>query len=60
MDAIDLRILARLQEDARISNVDLAQRGEPVAVAVPGRVRALEEAGTIGRYVTLLDPMSSG
>ena len=60
MDAIDLRILARLQEDARISNVELARAVHLSPSPCLARVRALEEAGTIARYVTLLDPKKLG
>ena len=55
MDAIDLRILERLQHDARISNVELARAVNLSPSPCLARVRALEEDGTIARYVTLLD-----
>jgi Lrp/AsnC family leucine-responsive transcriptional regulator len=60
MDAIDLRILERLQNDARISNVELARAVNLSPSPCLARVRALEEDGTIGRYVTLLDPKKIG
>ena len=60
MDAIDLRILARLQHDARISNVELARAVNLSPSPCLTRVRALEAAGYIGRYVTLLDPTRLG
>jgi Lrp/AsnC family transcriptional regulator, leucine-responsive regulatory protein len=60
MDAVDLRILARLQEDARISNVELARAVNLSPSPCLARVRALEEAGTIERYVTLLAPKKLG
>ena len=60
MDAIDLRILERLQHDARISNVELARAVNLSPSPCLARVRALEKAGTIGRYVTLLDPKRLG
>ena len=60
MDAIDLRILERLQHDARISNVDLAQAVGLSPSPCLSRVRALEEQGLIRRYVTLLDPQRVG
>jgi|TARA_R110000824_G_scaffold390760_11_gene587796 DNA-binding Lrp family transcriptional regulator len=50
LDAIDLQILAALQEDGRITNVDLSER---VGISAPPclrRVRALEEAGFIQGY----------
>ena len=60
MDAIDLRILARLQQDARISNVELARAVNLSPSPCLARVRALEAAGTIDRYVTLLSPKALG
>ena len=45
LDAIDLKILAEIQADGRITNVELARR---VGISPPPclrRVRALEEAG---------------
>ena len=50
LDAIDRKILKELQEDGRITNVELARR---VGISAPPclrRVRALEEAGYIRGY----------
>jgi DNA-binding Lrp family transcriptional regulator len=55
LDAIDRKILKELQDDGRITNVDLAQR---VGISAPPclrRVRALEQAGYIKGYRALLD-----
>jgi DNA-binding Lrp family transcriptional regulator len=55
LDAIDLKILKELQDDGRITNVELARR---VGISAPPclrRVRALEEAGFIKGYRGLLD-----
>jgi Lrp/AsnC family leucine-responsive transcriptional regulator len=60
MDAIDLRILEHLQHDARISNVELARAVNLSPSPCLSRVRALEKAGYIGRYVTLLDAKRLG
>lgn len=60
LDAIDWNILALLQEDARISNVDLASAVGLSPSPCLARVRALEEAGFIRRYVSLLDPQRLG
>ena len=59
-DPIDLRILERLQRDARISNVELAQAVHLSPSPCLARVRRLEAEGTIARYVTLLDPLKLG
>lgn len=60
MDAIDYRILDRLQREARISNVELARAVNLSPSPCLARVRALEADGTISRYVTLLDPNRIG
>lgn len=56
MDEIDRNILQMLQEDARITNTDLADAVGLSPAPCLRRVRALEESGVIRRHVTLLDP----
>jgi Lrp/AsnC family leucine-responsive transcriptional regulator len=58
LDEIDTKILRVLQERARISNVELADQVGLSPAPCLRRVRALEQAGVIRRYVTLLDPTS--
>lgn len=56
LDEIDLKILHEIQEDGRITNVELAKR---VGISPPPclrRVRALEDEGYIQGYRGLLDP----
>lgn len=60
LDAKDWEILARLQGDARIANVDLARAVHLSPSPCLARVRRLEAAGLINRYVTLLDPRKLG
>lgn len=60
LDAIDRRILECLQEDARISNADLARAVGLSASACSRRVQDLEAKGVIQRYATLLDPVVAG
>ena len=60
LDAIDLKIIAHLQEDARVTNVALAEAVNLSPAPCLRRVRELEEAGVIQRYVTLMDPESLG
>ena len=55
LDVIDLKILRILQEDADISNVDLADRIGLSPSPCLRRVRILEESGVIQKRVTLLD-----
>ena len=60
LDATDWRILARLQDDARISNVELARAVNLSPSPCLNRVRALEAGGVVSRHVTLLDPLKLG
>ena len=60
LDDTDLRILGALQEDARITNNELAQRVFLSPSPCLRRVRELEEGGVIRRYATLLDPLALG
>ncbi len=59
-DTIDWTILSLLQRDARMSNVELAKAVGLSPSPCLARVRALEEAGYINRYVTLLNPLTVG
>lgn len=56
LDAIDIKILNALQEDASISNVELANRVGLSQSPCLRRVKALEDAKIIRKRVTLLDP----
>lgn len=55
LDKIDLRILYDLQEDGRITNVELAKNAGISAPPCLRRVKALEEAGYIKGYHALLN-----
>jgi Lrp/AsnC family transcriptional regulator, leucine-responsive regulatory protein len=59
-DETDWRILAALQDDARLTNADLAERVFLSPSPCLRRVRDLEQSGLIRRYVTLLDPLELG
>ena len=60
LDRYDKAILAELQRDGRISNVQLAGRVSLSESACLRRVRALEQAGLIERYAALLDQKKAG
>lgn len=60
LDAIDRRLLAELQDEGRVTNVDLAQRVGLTAPPCLRRVRALEEAGVIKGYHAELDASKLG
>jgi DNA-binding Lrp family transcriptional regulator len=55
LDELDLRILAILQADSSLSNIDLAQKALASAPTCLRRVRKLKEAGLIAREVAVLD-----
>ena len=59
-DAIDRRILEVIQEEARISNSDLADRIGLSPSPCWRRVRTLEDNGVIERYVTLVNAKAVG
>ena len=60
LDAIDRRLLAELQAEGRVTNVDLASRVGLTAPPCLRRVRALEEEGVIRGYHADLDPSKLG
>ena len=60
LDAIDRRILAELQDDGRMTNVELARRADITAPPCLRRVRRLEEAGIIRGYHADTDPQRLG
>ncbi|WP_367065555.1 Lrp/AsnC family transcriptional regulator [Oryzisolibacter sp. LB2S] len=60
LDTTDLRILAELQADGSLSNVELARRVHLSPSPCLARVKALEGAGIISRYVALADPTALG
>lgn len=60
LDQIDLKILRELQQDGRITNVELSER---VGISAPPclrRLRKLEDAGIIKGYRAMLDAPSLG
>lgn len=59
-DAIDRAILAELQRDGRIANVDLAEKVRLSPSACLRRTKALERAGVIAGYRAELDPRALG
>ena len=60
LDVIDRRILAELQDDGRMTNVELARRAGISAPPCLRRVRRLEEAGIIRGYHADSDPHKLG
>ncbi|SAL05311.1 transcription regulator AsnC [Caballeronia calidae] len=60
LDKIDLRILRILQTDGRIQNIELAEKVGLSPSPCLRRVKILEEAGVIERYVALLNAAKVG
>ncbi len=60
LDTIDRKIVASLQNDARISNAALADHVGLSPSACLRRVRALERSGVITGYRALADPNALG
>ena len=60
LDQIDRRLLAELQAEGRVTNVDLASRVGLTAPPCLRRVRALEELGVIRGYHADLDAAKLG
>jgi len=60
LDRIDYRILHHLQNDGRLTNLELAERVGLSPSPCLRRVRALEEAGILIRYVGIVDAKAVG
>ena len=60
LDRIDTTLLACLQDDGRITNVELARRVNLSPAATHVRVKRLEDEGFVKRYVALLDQQKLG
>lgn len=60
LDRIDREILSLLQDDGRMTNVDLAERVGLTAPPCLRRVRALEQSGVIRGYHADIDPTAMG
>ena len=60
LDEIDLRILDQMQGDARLSNVDLAERVGLSPSPCLRRLRKLESDGVIQGYMTFVDQVKVG
>ena len=60
LDQIDRRIVKALQDNARLSSQELSDQVGISASPCWRRVKALEEAGVITKYVTLVDPEALG
>ncbi|WP_077338178.1 Lrp/AsnC family transcriptional regulator [Pseudocolwellia agarivorans] len=60
LDKTDIEILKELQQDAGISNLELADKVSLSASPCSRRVKLLQEAGFFRGKVTLLDPKKVG
>ena len=60
IDNTDLRILTELQNDSSLTNIELARRVHLSPSPCLTRVKSLEAAGVITRYVALVNPKQLG
>lgn len=60
LDAKDRLLLQHLQDNARITNTELARRVDLSPPGLQRRLRRLEENGIIDKYVTMLDKEAVG
>jgi Lrp/AsnC family transcriptional regulator, leucine-responsive regulatory protein len=60
IDEIDIKLLAELQEDARVSNAELGRRVGLSAPAVAERIARLQECGAITGFHAAVDPRALG
>lgn len=60
LDRIDVKILNELQQDANLTNVQLASRVNLSPSPCLARVRSLEKLGVIDRRIAILDPAVLG
>lgn len=60
LDGVDRAIIAELQQDARLSNTELAQRVGLTPAPCLRRVKRLEQEGVITGYHARVDPAAAG
>ncbi|WP_183568392.1 Lrp/AsnC family transcriptional regulator [Mucilaginibacter sp. SP1R1] len=56
LDSTDISILKLLQENARFTNKEIAEKLNKTATPIFRRIKRLEEEGYIKNYVAVLDP----
>jgi Lrp/AsnC family transcriptional regulator, leucine-responsive regulatory protein len=60
LDPTDTRLLAELQEDARLTHAELGRRVNLSPPAVAERLRRLERSGVVTAYRAVVDPKALG
>ncbi|HEY7448019.1 MAG TPA: Lrp/AsnC family transcriptional regulator [Vicinamibacterales bacterium] len=60
LDELDRRLLAELQDNARVSSAELARRFDLSGPGLQKRLRRLEEQGVIRHYTTLVSREAVG
>jgi Lrp/AsnC family transcriptional regulator, leucine-responsive regulatory protein len=58
LDKIDLNILRLMQDNARISNADMARELGMAPSGILERVKKLEQKGVIQQYITRINPVA--
>ena len=60
LDAIDTKLLNLLQEDSKQTNKELSSKLDMSVTAVYERIKKLEKAGVIDKYVALVNKQHIG
>ena len=60
LDDVDRQLLAYLQDDARMTNTELARRVDLSPPGLQKRIRKLEESGVIEQYATIVNREALG
>ena len=60
LDEVDRQLLAYLQDDARMTNTELARRVDLSPPGLQKRIRKLEESGVIEQYATIVNREALG
>ncbi|HZW76859.1 MAG TPA: Lrp/AsnC family transcriptional regulator [Flavobacteriaceae bacterium] len=60
LDSINWKILRCLQQNARMSNTAIGKEVGISSPAVSERIKKMEDAGIITRYITLVSPYETG
>ncbi|MFI5793478.1 Lrp/AsnC family transcriptional regulator [Streptomyces sp. NPDC051677] len=60
LDAIDREIISQLQQDGRLTNLELSKRVGLTPAPCLRRVKRLEEVGVIVGYRAVIDPVALG
>lgn len=60
MDELDIKIASLLQQDAKITIKDIAEKLGMTTTPIFSRIKHMERVGIIDKYVALINPKNSG